>query len=51
MRDVAQRAGVSTSTVSHVLNRTRFVSEDLRERVMAAMRELEYHPNAAARML
>jgi len=51
VRDVARHAGVSTSTVSHVLNRTRFVSDDLRERVMAAMRELDYEPNAAARML
>jgi LacI family transcriptional regulator len=51
VRDVARHAGVSTSTVSHVRNRTRFVSEDLRERVMAAMRELDYEPNAAARML
>jgi DNA-binding LacI/PurR family transcriptional regulator len=51
VRDVARRAGVSTSTVSHVLNRTRFVSDDLRDRVVAAMRELHYHPNAAARML
>lgn len=51
VRDVARRAGVSTSTVSHVLNQTRFVSDDLRERVMAAMRELDFQPNAAARML
>ena len=51
VRDVARRAGVSTSTVSHVLNRTRFVSDDLRDRVVAAMRELHYYPNAAARML
>jgi LacI family transcriptional regulator len=51
VRDVARRAGVSTSTVSHVLNRTRFVSDELRERVLAAMRELDYEPNAAARML
>ncbi len=51
VRDVAIRAGVSTSTVSHVLNRTRFVSDELRERVLAAMRELDYEPNAAARML
>ncbi|MCA1644569.1 MAG: LacI family transcriptional regulator [Chloroflexi bacterium] len=51
VRDVALRAGVSTSTVSHVLNRTRFVSEQVRERVLAAMRELDYEPNAAARML
>ena len=51
VRDVARRAGVSVSTVSHVLNQTRFVSDELRERVMAAMRELQFEPNAAARML
>ncbi len=51
VHDVARRAGVSTSTVSHVVNETRFVSDELRERVMAAMRELDYTPNAAARML
>src|SRR5437763_4033544 len=49
--DVARRAGVSTSTVSHVVNATRFVSDELRERVVTAMRELDYTPNAAARML
>lgn len=51
VRDVARRAGVSVSTVSHVLNQTRFVSDDLRERVLAAMRDLDYEPNAVARML
>jgi LacI family transcriptional regulator len=51
VHDVARRAGVSTSTVSHVVNNTRFVSDELRERVLAAMRELDYTPNAAARML
>src|SRR5712692_8383167 len=51
VHDVARRAGVSTSTVSHVVNRTRFVSDELRERVEAAMRELDFTPNAAARML
>ena len=51
VHDVARRAGVSTSTVSHVVNRTRFVSDELRERVLAAMHELDYTPNAAARML
>src|ERR1700694_5340789 len=51
VHDVARRAGVSTSTVSHVVNNTRFVSDELRERVMSAMRELDYTPNAAARML
>ena len=51
MKDVAQRAGVSASTVSHVINETRFVSQDLRERVLRAMRELNYQPNVAARSL
>jgi LacI family transcriptional regulator len=51
VHDVARRAGVSASTVSHVLNNTRFVSDELRERVLTAMRELDYTPNAAARML
>jgi LacI family transcriptional regulator len=50
-RDVARRAGVSTSTVSHVLNGTRVVSAELRERVLAAARELHYEPNAVARSL
>jgi LacI family transcriptional regulator len=51
VRDVARRARVSVSTVSHVLNQTRFVSDELRERVLEAMRELDFEPNAAARML
>jgi LacI family transcriptional regulator len=51
VQDVARRAGVSTATVSYVLNGTRFVSGGLRERVLAAMRELHYEPNAAARTL
>ncbi len=50
-RDVARRAGVSASTVSHVLNATRFVSDDLRQRVRHAMDELGYEPNAVARSL
>lgn len=49
--DVAQRAGVSTSTVSHVLNGTRFVSDELRARVQSAVEDLDYQPNAAARSL
>lgn len=50
-RDVARRAGVSTSTVSHVINGTQNVSEVLRKRVLKAMRDLEYQPNAMARSL
>ena len=50
-RDVAKRAGVSTSTVSHVVNGTQKVSQALRKRVMQAMRDLDYQPNAMARSL
>ena len=51
MKDVAQRAGVSPSTVSHVINETRFVSQQLRDRVLRAMSELNYQPSAVARSL
>ncbi|MEA3334648.1 MAG: LacI family DNA-binding transcriptional regulator [Chloroflexota bacterium] len=51
MRDVAERAGVSVTSVSHVINETRPVSIELRERVLEAMRELGYHPNRLARSL
>jgi LacI family transcriptional regulator len=51
MKDVALRAGVSTATVSHVINETRFVSGELKARVYQAMRELNYRPNAIARSL
>ncbi|WP_298800646.1 LacI family DNA-binding transcriptional regulator [uncultured Devosia sp.] len=46
--DVARRAGVSTATVSHVYNGTRFVAEPTRQRVMAAAAELSYRPNLVA---
>jgi LacI family transcriptional regulator len=51
IREVAQKAGVSYTTVSHVVNNTRFVSDDTRQRVLAAMKELGYRPNALARSL
>jgi LacI family transcriptional regulator len=51
MRDVAERAGVSVTTVSHVINETRPVSDELRQRVLAAMQELGYQPNLLARGL
>ncbi|OAN11167.1 transcriptional regulator [Photobacterium jeanii] len=51
IKDVAKHAGVSTSTVSHVLNQTRFVSEDISSRVRAAVEELNYAPSALARSL
>ncbi len=49
IRDVARLAGVSTATVSRVINGTGFVTEELRERVMAAMAEHNYQPNNLAR--
>ncbi|CAG8998827.1 MAG: Ribose operon repressor [Candidatus Celerinatantimonas neptuna] len=51
MKDVARMAGVSISTVSHVLNQTRFVSDDVASRVKAAAEELRYSPSALARSL
>lgn len=51
VRDVAIKAGVSTATVSHVLNGTRPVSDALRRRVEAAAAELNYRPNFLARSL
>jgi LacI family transcriptional regulator len=49
--DIARMADVSTTTVSHVLNHTRPVSKALRARVVAAIQELDYKPNAMARGL
>ena len=51
IKDVAKLAGVSTTTVSHVINKTRFVAEDTREAVRAAIKELHYSPSAVARSL
>jgi LacI family transcriptional regulator len=51
IREVASRAGVSPTTVSHVINNTRFVSADARQRVLDAMAELNYRPNVLARSL
>ncbi|HSR29659.1 MAG TPA: LacI family DNA-binding transcriptional regulator [Anaerolineae bacterium] len=51
MRDVAERAGVSVTTVSHVINDTRPVSDELRRRVLASMANLGYQPNRLARSL
>ena len=51
IREVAESAGVSYATVSHVINNTRVVSQETRERVLAAMAALNYRPNALARSL
>jgi DNA-binding LacI/PurR family transcriptional regulator len=51
MADVAHKANVSVSTVSRVLNETKWVDPQLRVRVMEAVRELNYQPNQHARWL
>ncbi|PKG39743.1 substrate-binding domain-containing protein [Psychromonas sp. Urea-02u-13] len=51
IKDVAKDAQVSTSTVSHVLNKTRYVSEEITARVMQAVETLNYAPSALARSL
>lgn len=51
MKDVAARAGVSTATVSRVINQNAWVEPATRERVEKAMRELNYRRNAAAMAL
>ncbi|WPC76892.1 substrate-binding domain-containing protein [Vibrio porteresiae] len=51
MKDIAKLAGVSTSTVSHVINKTRFVSDEIAEKVNAAAKQLNYAPSALARSL
>lgn len=51
MKDVARQAEVSTATVSHVINSTRYVSDEVRLRVLEAMQNLQYRPNSVARSL
>jgi DNA-binding LacI/PurR family transcriptional regulator len=51
MAEIAGHAGVALSTVSYVLSGKRSVSEDMRRRVLAAVDELGYRPNGAARAL
>lgn len=51
IKDVAKMAGVSTTTVSHVINKTRFVAKETEEAVMQAIKSLKYSPSAVARSL
>ena len=51
IKDVAKHAGVSTTTVSHVINKTRFVAEDTTKAVWDAVKALNYSPSAVARSL
>jgi DNA-binding LacI/PurR family transcriptional regulator len=51
IKDVATLAKVSTATVSHVINNTRFVSEETKRRVLGAIENVGYAPNIHARNL
>jgi DNA-binding LacI/PurR family transcriptional regulator len=51
LKDVADHAGVSTATISRVLSGKGYVSPPLRERVLAAVAELNYVPNGIARSM
>ena len=51
IKDVAARAGISYTTVSHVVNGTRPVSDPVRSKVEAAIAELGYVPSGVARSL
>lgn len=51
IKEVADHARVSVATVSRVINKTGYVSLDLQERVIDAMRSLNYQPSALARSL
>lgn len=51
IKDIARRAGVSISTVSYALNGNPKVTEETSKRILAAAKELNYVPNAAARTL
>lgn len=48
IKDIANAAGVGISTVSRVLNNSGSASNDVKERVMRAVRELNYVPNDSA---
>ena len=51
IKDVAKEAGVSTATVSHVINRSRYVTAETRQKVLRAIKRCNYYPNAHARSL
>jgi len=51
IKKIAEMTGLSTATVSHVLNDNRKVSTSSREKVLLAAREIDYRPNLAAQML
>lgn len=51
IKDVAHEAGVSTATVSHVINKTKYVTDVTRQKVLHAIEKCNYYPNVHARTL
>src|SRR5258706_12031228 len=51
IKDVARRAGVSVGSVSNVISGAAAVKDSLRERIEQAIKDLDFHPNHAARSL
>ena len=51
IHDIAKKVGVNPSTVSRVLNGKAAISDETREKIFAAMEEMDYHPNSVARSL
>jgi DNA-binding LacI/PurR family transcriptional regulator len=51
IKDVAIAAGVSTSTVSRIINENPAISAETREKVLKVMKDLDYVPNSMARAL
>jgi len=51
IKDVASKAGVSASTVSHVINNTRYVREETSAKVLEAIQKLNYYQNSKAKGL
>ena len=51
MKDIANHCGISVATVSRVLNENYYVSPEIKEQVLRAMKELHYSPNYTARSL
>ena len=51
IKDIAQKAGVSIGTVDRVLHNRGMVNEQTKQRILAVIKELDYHPNQAAQGL
>lgn len=51
IKDVAEKAGVSVTTVSRVLNNRGYISKEMYQKVHQAIEEIDFHPNQIARSL